>query len=89
MCTTIQDLNVDSMNEGRKEDAELPSFSLSEIAKATSNFSITNKLGEGGFGPVYKVTNILKQVVDILNYSCFLQDLLGFLFLFTFPSSQL
>ncbi|KAI3758085.1 hypothetical protein L6452_05633 [Arctium lappa] len=44
----------DSVNEGRKGDAELPSFSLSKIAKSTSNFSITNKLGEGGFGPVYK-----------------------------------
>ncbi|KAI3758081.1 hypothetical protein L6452_05629 [Arctium lappa] len=50
----------DSINEGRNEDAELPTFSLSKIAKSTSNFSITNKLGEGGFGAVYKVTNNLK-----------------------------
>ena len=34
----------------------LPFFSLHEIVKATDNFSINNKIGEGGFGPVYKVT---------------------------------
>nr|XP_043636826.1 G-type lectin S-receptor-like serine/threonine-protein kinase At4g27290 [Erigeron canadensis] len=33
---------------------DLPFFSLYEIAKATKNFSIDNKIGEGGFGPVYK-----------------------------------
>ncbi|KAL1558518.1 G-type lectin S-receptor-like serine/threonine-protein kinase0 [Salvia divinorum] len=34
-------------------DAELPFFSLPTVLKATDNFSIKNKLGEGGFGPVY------------------------------------
>ncbi|KAK1415626.1 hypothetical protein QVD17_31409 [Tagetes erecta] len=29
-------------------------FSLSEISQATDDFSVDNKLGEGGFGPVYK-----------------------------------
>ncbi|KAJ7981662.1 S-receptor-like serine/threonine-protein kinase [Quillaja saponaria] len=38
----------------QKEDLELPLFDLSTIATATDNFSIDNKLGEGGFGPVYK-----------------------------------
>ncbi|KAI3685679.1 hypothetical protein L6452_34935 [Arctium lappa] len=33
----------------------LPFFNLHEIAKATDNFSIDNKIGECGFGPVYKV----------------------------------
>ncbi|XP_042753492.1 G-type lectin S-receptor-like serine/threonine-protein kinase At4g27290 isoform X2 [Lactuca sativa] len=33
---------------------ELPFFSLNSIAKATNGFSINNKIGEGGFGPVYK-----------------------------------
>ena len=35
---------------------ELPFFSLREVAKATDNFSVNNKIGEGGLGPVYKVT---------------------------------
>ena len=34
---------------------ELPIFSLVTIAEATNNFSDSNKIGEGGFGPVYKV----------------------------------
>ncbi|KAK7833731.1 putative lrr receptor-like serine/threonine-protein kinase [Quercus suber] len=42
-------------NEGRKEDMELPIFDLMAIANATCNFSSNNKLGEGGFGSVYKV----------------------------------
>ncbi|KAI3517259.1 hypothetical protein L1887_16472 [Cichorium endivia] len=33
---------------------EIPVFSLNQIAKATGNFSSNNKIGEGGFGPVYK-----------------------------------
>ncbi|KAF5794640.1 putative protein kinase RLK-Pelle-DLSV family [Helianthus annuus] len=33
---------------------ELRFYSLQKIAKATGNFSINNKIGEGGFGPVYK-----------------------------------
>ncbi|XP_024970270.1 G-type lectin S-receptor-like serine/threonine-protein kinase At4g27290 isoform X2 [Cynara cardunculus var. scolymus] len=45
---------MNRQGKGGKEDAELPTFSLSKIAKSTSNFSITNKLGEGGFGAVYK-----------------------------------
>ena len=41
---------------GEKNDTELPLFSLMSILAATNNFSEDNKLGEGGFGPVYKVT---------------------------------
>jgi hypothetical protein len=39
-------------------EAELSEFSVfgfNQILEATSNFSEKNKLGEGGFGPVYKV----------------------------------
>ncbi|KAM0063296.1 putative protein kinase RLK-Pelle-DLSV family [Helianthus debilis subsp. tardiflorus] len=36
------------------EDLELPLIGLSTILKATKSFSTNNKLGEGGFGPVYK-----------------------------------
>ncbi|XP_019155150.1 PREDICTED: G-type lectin S-receptor-like serine/threonine-protein kinase At4g27290 [Ipomoea nil] len=37
-----------------KQDFELPLFNLSTITRGTNNFSFNNKIGEGGFGPVYK-----------------------------------
>jgi hypothetical protein len=44
-----------SNNKGPEEDMELPLFDLSTIARATDDFSLNNKLGEGSFGPLYKV----------------------------------
>ncbi|KAF3450144.1 hypothetical protein FNV43_RR06224 [Rhamnella rubrinervis] len=41
-------------SRGRKEDLELPMFKQSTIAIATNNFSLENKIGEGGYGPVYR-----------------------------------
>ena len=46
---------IDQNAEGKREDVELPLFNLATVATATNNFSSNNKLGEGGFGPVYKV----------------------------------
>jgi len=34
------------------------SFTLRQIKAATNNFDPANKIGEGGFGPVYKVFNM-------------------------------
>ncbi|XP_076892545.1 G-type lectin S-receptor-like serine/threonine-protein kinase At4g27290 [Bidens hawaiensis] len=47
---------VFNASKSQAEDMELPLFSFSTIADATANFSPDNKLGEGGFGPVYKGT---------------------------------
>ena len=41
--------------EGQSEDLEVPFFNLATIATATNDFSSIKKLGEGGFGLVYKV----------------------------------
>ncbi|XVE80256.1 hypothetical protein DITRI_Ditri14bG0125200 [Diplodiscus trichospermus] len=49
--------------KNQKEDLELPFFELDSIVLATNNFSVTNKLGEGGFGSVYK--GILKDGQEI------------------------
>ncbi|CBI33181.3 unnamed protein product, partial [Vitis vinifera] len=38
-----------------EEDLELPLFDLVTIKVATNNFSLANKIGQGGFGLVYKV----------------------------------
>ncbi|KAJ4823212.1 hypothetical protein Tsubulata_013981 [Turnera subulata] len=52
-----------SNDDSKNEDLELPSFGFGVIAHATNHFSGGNKLGEGGFGPVYK--GILKDGHEI------------------------
>ena len=47
--------------DGTRRNSNLPLFDLRIIIAATDNFSITNKLGEGGFGPVYKVVLLNKS----------------------------
>ena len=46
---------VENNEEEQKEDLELPFFDLSTIANATDDFSNNKKLGQGGFGAVYRV----------------------------------
>ena len=36
-------------------DLQIDSFTLRQIKDATNNFAASNKIGEGGFGSVYKV----------------------------------
>ena len=40
---------------GEEDSGEMYYFDLTTILSATNNFSDANKLGQGGFGPVYKV----------------------------------
>ncbi|MCD7459418.1 hypothetical protein HAX54_040875, partial [Datura stramonium] len=44
----------DNSNQSCPEDFELSLFDLSTITNATDNFSFVNKIGEGGYGQVYK-----------------------------------
>ncbi|XP_028066994.1 G-type lectin S-receptor-like serine/threonine-protein kinase At4g27290 [Camellia sinensis] len=41
-------------DKSQTEDLEFPLFDLAVIVNSTNNFSINNKLGEGGFRSVYK-----------------------------------
>jgi hypothetical protein len=45
---------ADKSTKVKKKEVKLPLFSFVSVSAATNNFSDTNKLGEGGFGPVYK-----------------------------------
>jgi hypothetical protein len=45
---------ANKMELGRQKDQDLPFFSFSAIKTATDYFAEANKLGEGGYGPVYK-----------------------------------
>lgn len=51
-------------DDDRNKDTELSAFSLSMIAKSTNNFALDNKLGEGGFGPVYKVMKYIPSLCE-------------------------
>ena len=69
---------IDQNIEGQSEDMEVPFFTLATIVIATNNFSSYDKLGEGGFGLVYKVTlqqaflkitKNKKAVLNIFNFN--------------------
>ncbi|XP_062150847.1 G-type lectin S-receptor-like serine/threonine-protein kinase At2g19130 [Alnus glutinosa] len=53
-----EETNTNNNMKKKEKDFELPLFSYESISTATNNFSAVNKLGEGGYGPVYKVRNI-------------------------------
>ncbi|KDO74379.1 hypothetical protein CISIN_1g037478mg, partial [Citrus sinensis] len=50
-------------------DLELPLFELATIVSSTNNFSINMKLGQGGFGPVYKGTLVDGQEIAVKRLS--------------------
>ncbi|KAM4100312.1 hypothetical protein ACB094_05G058600 [Castanea mollissima] len=51
--STVHD-KVKKQNKDGQGSHELQIFNFESISVATNNFSTENKLGEGGFGPVYK-----------------------------------
>ncbi|KAJ0103296.1 hypothetical protein Patl1_04458 [Pistacia atlantica] len=45
---------ANKLGKSSKKAVQLPLFSFASVSAATENFSARNKLGEGGFGPVYR-----------------------------------
>ena len=54
---------------GENKEVDLPMFSFASVSAATNNFSIENKLGEGDFGPVYKVRLVSVNFLGIYRVS--------------------
>ena len=54
-------------------NSDLPLMDLSSIHEATNSFSKENKLGEGGFGPVYRVTKLNGQHMQSISNTFVLQ----------------
>ncbi|KAL1203052.1 G-type lectin S-receptor-like serine/threonine-protein kinase [Cardamine amara subsp. amara] len=67
--TVQRDIDRASSRKQEEEDFELPFIDLDAIAEATDGFSDGNKLGQGGFGPVYKGTLAGGQEVAVKRLS--------------------
>ncbi|CAL8159735.1 unnamed protein product [Prunus armeniaca] len=59
------------LKPGQKEDLELPLFDLAAVVCATKNFSNNNKLGERGFGSVFKAWMLYTEgrSIEVLDTS--------------------
>ncbi|KAL5802698.1 hypothetical protein ACOSQ4_031003 [Xanthoceras sorbifolium] len=67
--TSTNELSNGERAKGKSKDSGVPLFSFSSVSAATDNFSTDNKLGEGGFGPVYKGKLLNGQEVAVKRLS--------------------
>mgnify|MGYP000474011200 CR=1 FL=1 len=83
VCMYIYILELRKFNGVTEEDTRglldfqhdgIQYFSLSQLEKATDNFCLENKIGEGGFGVVYLVNCIfLLEICTITMGTSYLQ----------------
>ncbi|KAF7822797.1 G-type lectin S-receptor-like serine/threonine-protein kinase [Senna tora] len=66
---TKKNLMAQNNDEGEQEDLELPLLDLATIVKATEDFSINKKLGQGGFGAVYRGTLVDGREIAVKRLS--------------------
>lgn len=55
MRSSEHETSVSKKGNRESGNVDVTFFELSTVLAATDNFSLNNKLGQGGFGPVYKV----------------------------------
>eukprot|EP00256_Glycine_max_P032000 XP_006576519.1 G-type lectin S-receptor-like serine/threonine-protein kinase At4g27290 isoform X1 [Glycine max] len=55
--------------ESHIDDMDVPLFDLLTIITATNNFSLNNKIGQGGFGPVYKGELVDRRQIAVKRLS--------------------
>nr|GMD31961.1 G-type lectin S-receptor-like serine/threonine-protein kinase At4g03230 isoform X2 [Ipomoea batatas] len=65
----IGDQEDELLTEDDKKAIDIPFFSLETILAATENFSDANKLGQGGFGPVYKPAFVARRRISEMTSS--------------------
>lgn len=78
MNLTEEPENIDEiLRLWRIEDAslEFSLYNFSQIADATDDFSPKNILGEGGFGPVYKVFPCYNAIIMSCTMHQFMKNL--------------
>ncbi|XP_059282012.1 G-type lectin S-receptor-like serine/threonine-protein kinase At1g61370 isoform X2 [Lycium ferocissimum] len=69
-----REMSTDNLWEGQalpNDSSELPLLDFAKLATATDNFSEINKIGAGGFGPVYKVIPIYGQLIAVKRLSSY------------------
>ena len=72
----VKDLiGTSQFKDDDKEAIDVPFFDMEIILAATNNFSGENKLGQGGFGPVYKV--IIISSTSLFIFNCYVRYIVG------------